>query len=117
MITRIACTFAVFFGITLVTVAAAQDVQKVDIAGTEYALAPKEVRVKPGKVLFTLVNKGERAHDFRISGNGVEAKTDKFEKGTSGTLEVTLPAGEYAIYCGQGQHRARGMEGKLIVAP
>ncbi len=101
----------------LISPAWPQQPQKVEITATDYALEPKQVRVKPGKVSFVVANKGERAHDFRIEGNGVNAKVDRFEKGNSSTLDVELPAGEYTMYCGTGQHRSRGMEGKVTVAP
>jgi plastocyanin len=102
----------------------AQDAQKVTITVGEkneelLTFEPKEVTVKPGKVQFTLVNKGTRLHNVSIKLKDKEVRLTKAEAGKSATTEpVDLAAGEYEIYCNYssgGLHKDRGMAGKLIV--
>jgi len=80
---------------------------------------PKEVKVKPGKVVFTLVNKGEIVHNLAIKLKDKEERIVRAEKGQSAKSEpVDLAAGEYEIFCNfssGGKHGDRGMAGKLIV--
>jgi plastocyanin len=102
----------------------AQDVQKVtitlaEISKTEFTLTPKEVTVKPGKVQFTLINKGAGNHNLSIKPKDKEVRLVRAEVGKSETSEaIDLTAGEYEIYCSLtsgGSHKDRGMNGKLIV--
>jgi plastocyanin len=106
------------------TGAFAQDVQKVTITVGEkgkelLTFEPKEATVKPGKVLFTLINKGENIHNLAIKIKDKDVRLTKAEAGKSATTEpVDLAAGEYEIFCNYtsgGLHKDRGMAGKLIV--
>jgi plastocyanin len=100
------CLFALG-GVLLVltlSVAIAQEAQKVTIVLTNFKLDPSEITVKPGKVEFTLVNKGDIRHNLRLK---------------MGDKDLKLVAGEYDMSCssteGGGSHREKGMVGKLIV--
>lgn len=106
------------------SVAIAQDVQKVtitvgDISKEKQFLEPKEITVKPGKVEFTLVNKGEANHNITIKPKDKEIRLARATPGQSvNSATVELAAGEYDIYCSftsGGNHREKGMAGKLIV--
>jgi plastocyanin len=103
----------------------AQEVQKVTITVAEagdkkLTLSPKEVTVRPGKVEFTLVNKGTVNHNLAIKIN--DKPTPLVKRSTAGETvksePIELSAGEYEIYCtytSGGSHKDRGMEGKVIV--
>ena len=102
----------------------AQEAQMVTITVGEKSkevltFEPKEVKVKPGKVVFTLVNKGEIVHNLAIKLKDKEERIVRAEKGQSAKSEpVDLAAGEYEIFCNfssGGKHKDRGMAGKLIV--
>ena len=102
----------------------AQETQKVTItvgeAGKDVlTFEPKEVRVTSGKVEFTLVNKGQSNHNVAIKLKDKEVRLARAEAGKSATAEpVELAAGTYDIYCSftsGGDHKDRGMAGKLIV--
>jgi plastocyanin len=102
----------------------AQEVQKVTITVGEtskevFTFEPKQATVKPGKVEFTLVNKGQSNHNVAIKLNDKEVRLARAEAGKSATSEpVELAAGEYEIYCSfttGGSHKDKGMAGKLIV--
>jgi len=103
----------------------AQEVQRVTITVGEagdkkLTFSPKEITVKPGKVEFTLVNKGTVNHNLAIKVKDKE--TPLVRRSTPGeslkSEPIELSAGEYEIYCSYtsgGSHKERGMEGKLIV--
>ena len=80
---------------------------------------PKQVRA--GQINFAITNEGTEAHSFVIaSGETVIAELDTpLAPGASTVLAVTLPEGEYDVYCplGDGEHREQGMETTLTVAP
>ncbi len=103
----------------------AQEVQRVTVTVGEagdkkLTLTPKEITVRPGKVEFTLMNKGTVNHNLAIKIN--DKATPLVKRSTPGesvkSEPIELSAGEYEIYCtytSGGSHKDRGMEGKLIV--
>ena len=90
----------------------------VKISETEFKLDPADAKVgKAGKVTFTVRNDGKTVHALEVEGPGDEAETDSIDPGKSATLTVDLSkAGTYEMYCPIGNHKAMGMEGKVIVA-
>lgn len=76
----------------------------------EFVLSRKSV--PKGKVIFTLVNRGQIAHDFAIDG-----KTSKlYQPGKTGSLTVVFrKAGRYPYKCTVPGHAEAGMEGVLTV--
>lgn len=106
------------------SLAMAQDAQKVTVTVGEtgdkkLTLEPKEITVKPGKVEFTLINKGKANHNLTII---LKGKETRFVRATPGQTEksepIELSAGTYEIFCNfssGGSHKERGMVGKLIV--
>lgn len=108
------------------SLAMAQDVQSVtvtvgDAADKKLTLQPKEIIVKPGKVEFTLINKGAANHNLAIKFKDKD-KATRIVRATPGQTEksepVELSAGTYEIYCdfsSGGSHKERGMVGKITV--
>lgn len=102
----------------------AQEIQTVTITAgelskTQQFLEPKEISIKPGKVQFILVNKGESNHNITIKPKDKEIRLARATPGQTEKSEpIELSAGEYDIYCSftsGGSHREKGMAGKLIV--
>lgn len=103
----------------------AQEVQRVTITTGEagekkLTWSPKEVTVRPGKVEFTLVNKGTVSHNLVIKLN--DKPTPIIKRAAAGETvksePIELAAGEYEVYCSYtsgGSHKDRGAEGKIIV--
>ena len=85
---------------------------KVTVTASEFKfkLSTKTI-AKPGKVTFTVVNKGALPHDFKISGK----KTPLIKPGKSARLAVTLKKGKLAYVCTVAGHAAAGMKGTLTV--
>lgn len=94
-----------------------EDVQAseiITVEGGNYYYKPNEITVKAGqKVTIEFSAKG-MMHDFVIDELGV--KTPVIQAGKTATVEFTpMQPGEYTFYCSVGDHRAKGMEGTLIV--
>jgi plastocyanin len=74
-----------------------------------------ELTAKAGKATIDFTNDSAVPHAVEIEGNGSEEKkTDTITK-SSAKLEIDLKPGTYEYYCPVGDHRAEGMEGKLVV--
>ena len=52
-----------------------------------------------GPVTFVVSNDDFLPHDFEITGNGVDARTDRLSPGDSDTLTLDLVAGTYTYLC------------------
>ena len=74
-----------------------------------FRIAP--TRVRPGTHTFTVVNRGQATHDFKIAGK----KTRILNPGQRATLRVTLKRGRYVYVCTVPGHATLGMKGALIV--
>ena len=83
----------------------------IKVTATEFKFTLSPTTVKHGSVIFTVVNKGKLAHDFKIAGK----KTPLIKPGKSATLTVTLKAGKYPYLCTVPGHAAAGMKGTLVV--
>lgn len=74
--------------------------------------------VAPGLVLFSVTNTGTIPHQVEVEGQGLEKQTPLIQPGETATLELTLKAGKYEVYCpvGMDSHKKLGMEAKLQVS-
>ena len=92
-------------------------IKTVQVKETEFKLDPASISLdKAGTYTFEAVNNGSFGHALEIEGKGVEQKTRTIDGGQSATLTVKLEPGTYEIYCPVDNHRAMGMEGKVVVA-
>jgi plastocyanin len=92
---------------------------EVEIIATEFAFEPNEIEVKPYQTLtLQLRNEGELSHSiaFKLPDREITAARILGPQ-ESVQMSFTVPAtpGEYTFYCPVGDHRERGMVGKLIV--
>jgi len=90
------------------------EIQEFTISGRPFLFSLKEIRVqKEDTVRVTFINE-QGIHDWRVDEFG--AATAILQQGQQETVEfVANQAGEFEYYCSIGDHRARGMVGKLIV--
>ena len=92
-------------------------IRTITIEETEYALDPSSVQVeRAGTYAFEVVNKGSVGHALEIEGEDIEEETDVLDPGETATLTVDLEEGSYELYCPVGDHKDRGMKGRLGVA-
>ncbi len=85
----------------------------VKLEAIEYAFEPDRVSTEPNEVAFVIVNKGRRRHGFPI--DGVAEKLSEILPGETAKINLTLPEGNYTIYCPVKGHRERGMVSTLGV--
>jgi len=108
------------------------------ITMTDFAFTPKSVTAPAGAVKLTAPNAGKAPHELvlvKFAGDpgtlptttDGDANEDAFpesdlpgeigetEPGASGTLTVTLPAGQYVMLCNVPGHYKAGMYGTLTV--
>ena len=91
-------------------------IKTVQVKETEFKLDPASISLdKAGTYTFEAVNNGSFGHALEIEGKGVEQKTGTIDGGRSATMTVKLEPGTYEIYCPVDNHRAMGMEGKVVV--
>jgi nitrite reductase (NO-forming) len=85
---------------------------KVTVSAAEFKFKLSRTSVPVGTVIFTVVNKGKIAHDFKINGK----KTPLIKPGKKATLTVVFKkAGKFAYLCTVPGHAAAGMKGVLGV--
>jgi len=110
------------FGLTgLATAAMSEEPQGGKAAGTvevrltEYAVEMPNT-VPAGPTTFLVHNEGHKRHSFKIQGPGIEQMLEAIvSPRETGTLQVTLQPGEYAVFCPIGNHASKGMKMTLVV--
>ena len=86
------------------------------LEATEFEFSPAEVTAELGEHEFQIVNRGETEHALEIHTPGGEVETDRVAPGESATVTANLSeTGTYELYCPVGDHRQRGMEGRVTV--
>jgi uncharacterized cupredoxin-like copper-binding protein len=84
----------------------------VTVTAREFKFALSKRSVPTGTVVFTVVNKGKVAHDFKIAGR----KTPLIKPGKRATVKVVFhKRGKYRYLCTVPGHAAAGMKGTLTV--
>jgi uncharacterized cupredoxin-like copper-binding protein len=85
---------------------------RITVNATEFKFALLPKTAKKGTVVFSVVNKGKIAHDFKIAGK----KTAIIAAGKRGTLRVTFKRrGRFPYLCTLPSHAPAGMKGVLVV--
>lgn len=92
-----------------------QPIGHVIVSGSDYQYSPSSITLPLGiKTLLTFKNVGTVSHNLVISELGVDIPV--IGAGESMTVEVTAgKAGDFAFYCGVGNHRTLGMSGTVKV--
>jgi plastocyanin len=86
----------------------------VTVVMREYSFTLSKNVVPRGRVVFTVVNKGEVGHDFVIG--AVSKKTPVLQPGGRRKLIVTFKKkGRFLYLCSVGEHFFHGMKGYLRV--
>jgi uncharacterized cupredoxin-like copper-binding protein len=87
----------------------------VEVHLSEYAIKMPPT-LPAGPTTFAVHNDGLKIHSFKIEGPGIDQLLSApVEPKATGTLTVTLQAGEYKVYCPISSHGAKGMTAKLVV--
>ena len=81
------------------------------VTATDFKFKILPARASAGATTFTVVNKGQATHDFKIAGK----KTKILNPGQKATLVVRLKKGRYPYLCTVPGHAQLGMKGVLVV--
>jgi uncharacterized cupredoxin-like copper-binding protein len=84
---------------------------KYTVTATDFKFKIAPTAVKAGAHSFTLVNRGEATHDFKIG----TKKTRILNPGARQTITVTLKKGRHPYICTVPGHAQLGMKGTLVV--
>jgi uncharacterized cupredoxin-like copper-binding protein len=80
----------------------------------EYSFTLSRKTIPRGRVVFTVVNKGDIGHDFVIG--PLNKKTPVMASGAKRKLVVTFTKkGRYLYLCSVGEHFLHGMKGYLKI--
>jgi plastocyanin len=89
-------------------------VTRVTVKMYEYRFALSLRKVRAGTVIFSIVNKGQLAHDFAIE--KLQKTSALIQPGGHAVLRVTFKKpGSYYYVCTVGAHVQYGMHGNLTV--
>ena len=92
--------------------ALARSSAKSTVTATDFKFRVVPARLTAGVATFTVVNRGEATHDFKIAGK----KSKLLNPGQRAVLKVTLKKGKrYAYLCTVPGHAALGMKGTIVV--
>jgi plastocyanin len=89
----------------------------IEVGLGEFHFEPAELTVPVGQTVFNITNlDGQRRHNMVIDVNGTVMESEMFQASAAGVWEVMLDQpGTYDFWCGVGNHRERGMAGKITV--
>jgi len=88
----------------------------VKVSAKEYSFTLSKATFKKGDIVtFTLTNRGNEPHDFKITRPQTK-KTPVILNGRSAKFTITLAKkGRYSYLCTVGRHAAEGMSGSFLV--
>jgi LPXTG-motif cell wall-anchored protein len=98
--------------------ALAQAAQTFNVVLTNFNIGGAPGQVRAGTPLVFNATSSGLPHNLAIDGNGVDLRpsTPNLMDGQSGQISFpALQPGTYNLYCPVGQHRANGMETRLVV--
>jgi uncharacterized cupredoxin-like copper-binding protein len=82
---------------------------------SEYFVFLPQQSAPAGTVRFVVQNIGERRHNLRVVGNGVDKATPDLRPGQTGEIEVFFTdPGPYTVYCDLADHADRGMTSTFV---
>jgi hypothetical protein len=82
----------------------------------DFRLAPQVARAGRRTLTFRVVNRGRLPHNFHIRGRGRERLAiGTLLPGASDSAAVTLPRGDYRMFCSIANHEELGEYGTLRV--
>ena len=88
----------------------------VDVTLRDFRLHPQIVSARKRRLTFRVINRGRLPHNFHIRGVGRERlEIGTLLPGESTAQTVTLPRGEFRMYCSISNHEELGEYGSLSI--
>ena len=97
----------------------AQPAGSTKVTMTDYKFTPADVKVKPGKVEFFLVNSGGVSHDMVVTSSDGKSvgRSELVQPGNTSVFTIdNLAAGTYQVVCDQPGHADLGMKGTVTAS-
>jgi plastocyanin len=89
---------------------------RVAVALGDFYIAPQKIRAKPGRITFTITNRGAIGHTLHVKqGDRDVAAIKTLLPGASATTSGAFKKGDYKLVCILGNHEVLGMYGTLTV--
>ena len=91
---------------------------RLGVVAREWSLVLSRTSLPAGSAVVELQNQGEDAHNLRIErldGSGDRTDVPLAESGEVQSVQATLAAGDYKIYCALPGHEAAGMRATFSV--
>lgn len=86
----------------------------IEMSGDKFRFSPDTITVKKGQPVRIALTSVDMPHNFAVDELGVQGEI--FQPGQTGNTDFTPEkTGEFEFYCAVGQHRQKGMAGKLKV--
>jgi hypothetical protein len=90
---------------------------RIDLRMREYRVLPQQPSIAPGAIKIHVRNDGLQAHRLAIGeGRNAIRQTPVIAPGASARLSITLPEGDYKLFCSLSNHDTLGMTGDLDVS-
>jgi plastocyanin len=90
--------------------------RRLGVDENEYSVYPTHNPVRRGGVEFDVTNFGMDAHDFSIrNSKGTVLSSTPLASRASAVVTVSLPPGNYTLFCSLSDHESRGMRAALVV--
>lgn len=81
-------------------------------------IAVQTQSIPPGPAVLTVTNGGKTVHNLFVEGEGISrAAGDPIPEGATVTNDVIFKPGTYTFYCPIEQHRQKGEEVTVTIAP
>jgi plastocyanin len=88
----------------------------VDVTLDDFFITPQKVRAKPGRITFTVTNRGAIGHTLHVKqGDRDVAAIKTLLPGARATTSGVFKKGDYKLVCTLGNHEELGMYGTLTV--
>jgi plastocyanin len=90
---------------------------RLQVVASEYNLALSRHTIKAGRAVIELANFGEDPHDLRLKriGGTKTYVVRVTQSEDAATISTSLRPGTFRLWCSLANHRALGMEAKLVV--
>jgi plastocyanin len=89
---------------------------RVAVTLDDFSIRPQRIRARPGRIVFSVVNRGAVGHTFHVLRGSREVVGGKtLLPGTTATEAGTFARGDYKMVCILGNHEDLGMYGTLVV--
>ena len=88
----------------------------VAVTESEFKIDLPQTSFTAGAYTFNITNSGKFKHNLIFTASdGTTVKSDTLEGGATGSVNVSLAAGSYEVYCGVPTHKGKGMDLTITV--